>query len=92
MAFRGCLLLTSISIPASVQTLSQKWAWWTGLKQVIFESGESLRLMIVNGSADLSKGCEFIVARGEEELVFPGYSTNIIPETPNLMRLLKFCE
>jgi hypothetical protein len=86
MAFRGCTLLTAISIPASVRNLAKKWAFMSGL---IFESGESLHWMIVKGLVELSKCCEFFVARGRQELVFPGYSTEIIPETPNIMRLVK---
>jgi hypothetical protein len=89
MAFRGCNLLTSISIPASIRNLAKKWAFSSRLERVIFESGESLHWMMVNGVADLSRCCEFVVVRGEKELVFPGYSTEIIPETPNFLRLVK---
>jgi hypothetical protein len=88
-AFRNCILLTSISIPASVRILSNGWALGSGLKRVIFESGESLRSMLVDGSIDLNDSCELIVGQCEEELILPVYSTEIIPEMPNFMRVAK---
>jgi hypothetical protein len=89
MAFRGCLALNSISIPGSIQTLAKNWAWSSGLRQVVFESSEALQKVIRAGSADLSRCCEFIVANGEGKFGCPGYATEIIPEMPGFLRLVK---
>jgi hypothetical protein len=45
--------------------------------------------MIGHGSADMSTSCEMIFGRSEEELVIPGYSTEIRPEMPTFVRLVR---
>jgi hypothetical protein len=58
------------------------------LKRVMFESSESLRSMLADGSLNPNNSCELIPGRGEAKILFPDYPSVVIPGRPNFMCLV----
>jgi hypothetical protein len=66
--------------------LSKGWDLQSSLRQVIFESAESLRIMIQAGIIDLGRKCEILIGKSA---IFPGYSLEVCEGVENHFRLVK---
>jgi hypothetical protein len=88
-AFHGCSSLESILIPRSVKNLSHNWAFRSSLRQVVFESALSLRMMIETDKVDLSEGFEIKFIDYDCALDFPGYSVEPVSGVDDLVHLVE---
>jgi hypothetical protein len=72
-----------------VKELSQDWALQSSLRQVVFESAVSLRIMIESDKVDLIEGVEIKFVECDCPLAFPGYSVETVGDDTGAIRLRK---
>jgi hypothetical protein len=88
-ALDECLSLTSILIPRSVLELRTDWTRGSCLRQVVFESVLSLRLMLEAGTVDLSQEFEIKFVEYDRKLDFTGYVVQTVHSVSDVIRLLR---
>jgi hypothetical protein len=69
--------------------MSTNWALSSSLRQVIFESALSLRIMIETGKVDLTRDFEIKCIDCDCPLDFPGYSVETDQGVEGVVRLVK---
>jgi hypothetical protein len=87
-ALWGCDALNSILIPRSIKELGKGWANPRSLRQVIFESALSLRIMIETGKVHLIQDFEIKFVEHDCGLDFRGYSVQPVPGANDIFRLV----
>jgi hypothetical protein len=72
-----------------VKELSKNWALGSSLRQVIFESAMSLRMMIERHKVDLSEGFEIKFVDYDCRVALPGYCVETVSGADDLGHLVK---
>jgi hypothetical protein len=72
-----------------VKELGPNWALHSSLRQVVFESAVSLRIMIETDKVDLGGGFEIKFVDYDCAPDFPGYSVETVSGVDDLVHLVK---
>jgi hypothetical protein len=76
-------------IPRSIKELTKDWADESSLREVIFESALSLRVMIETDKVELNQSFYIKFIERDCKLVFRGYSVETVSGANDLFRITK---